>query len=128
MRDERHDGRVKRFEDLVAWQRSCDLAIAVFEVTRLPTFAREYTLVDQMKRAAMSIGANIAEGHERGAPGDFSRFLMIAKGSCAELRHYLYLARKAGMLEPSAYQRLHAEAEEVGRIIGGLRASVERRR
>lgn len=70
--------------------------------------------------------SNIAEGFERGSNRDFHRFLCIAKASCAEVRSQLYVALDCGYLTDEQFKTLFALAQEVGRIIGGLRASVER--
>lgn len=72
--------------------------------------------------------SNVAEGYERGRPTEFHQFLSIAKGSCAELRSQLYVALDAGYLNADAFGGLMTQASEVGQILGGLRASVERRR
>ena len=72
--------------------------------------------------------SNIAEGFERGSRGEFHQFLSIAKSSCAELRSQLYVALDIGYIDQQAFDRLLADAEEVGRIVGGLRAAVERQR
>ena len=70
--------------------------------------------------------SNIAEGYERGSRADFTRFLFIAKGSCAEVRSQLYVARDIGYLDENDFRSLLARAEEVARIIGGLRSAAER--
>jgi four helix bundle protein len=72
--------------------------------------------------------SNLAEGFERGRPTEFHQFLSIAKGSCAELRSQLYVALDAGYLSLPIFEGLMAQATEVGKIFGGLRLSVERRR
>ena len=72
--------------------------------------------------------SNLAEGFERGRPSEFHQFLSIAKASCAELRAQLYVALDVGYISLSTFDRLMAQATEVGQIIGGLRLSVERRR
>jgi four helix bundle protein len=116
--------RVERFEDLVAWQKARVLAQTVYKMTRECTFAKDIGLSSQVQRAAVSIMANIAEGFERNRPGEFHQFLSVAKGSCAEVRSHLYAARDAGYLEQDRFAELLVQAEEVGRIIGGLRVSV----
>ncbi len=72
--------------------------------------------------------SNIAEGYERGKPSEFHQFLCVAKASCAEVRSQLYIALDAGHLEQASFEEFMAQAEEVGRLLGALRVSVERRR
>ncbi len=116
--------RVERFEDLVAWQKARVLTREVYLVTRQGSLSRDFGLTGQMQRAAVSIMANIAEGFERSGLGEFHQFLSIAKASCAELRSHLYLAMDVGYLDEPTFERLSEQAEEVARIIGGLRSSV----
>jgi four helix bundle protein len=91
-------------------------------------FATDSGLARQIQRAAVSIMSNIAEGFERSGRREFHQFLSTAKGSCAEVRSQLYVAFDTGYLVKSDFQRLLAQAEEVGRVVGGLRASVEKLR
>ncbi|HET8628071.1 MAG TPA: four helix bundle protein [Thermomicrobiales bacterium] len=118
---------IKRFEDLIAWQRARALTRSIYGLTEGGTFARDYGLAGQIQRAAVSIMSNIAEGYDRGRTGEFFHFLSIAKGPCAELQSQLYVALDAGYLDQPAFDQLSAQAHEVGRIIGGLRASVQKR-
>lgn len=120
--------KVEAFEDLVAWQKARSLTGRIYKATGGPTFARDLALRDQMRRAAVSVMSNIAEGFERGSSAEFHRFLFMAKGSCAELRSQLYIAMDAGYLAEDEFNGLLAEAQEVARILGALRAAVERRR
>ncbi len=116
---------VKRFEDLIAWQKARLLTKAIYAVTRQGLFARDYGLRDQIRRAAVSIMSNVAEGFERGTSAEFHNFLRIAKGSCAELRSQLYVAFDVEYLAEEVFAQLLAQAQEVARVLGGLRASVE---
>lgn len=120
--------RIARFEDLLAWQKARALTARIYRITRTGEFATDFDLRSQVRRAATSTMSNVAEGFERARPSEFQQFLSIAKGSCAELRSHLYVALDVGYLDETAFGSLLAEAEEVGRIIGGLRASVQRRR
>jgi four helix bundle protein len=120
--------KIERFEDLIAWQKARELTRAIYEVTRQGAFARDYGLSGQIQRAAVSIMSNIAEGFERGGRGEFHQFLSTAKASCAEVRSQLYVARDIGYLEKAAFDCLMQLAEEVARITGGLRSSVDRQR
>ena len=119
---------VSRFEDLVAWQKARELRGVVYSVTRDGAFARDFELSGQMQRAAVSIMSNIAEGFERNRPAEFHQFLSTAKASCAEVRSQLYVAMDAGYIDQQSFEHIRACAEEVARIVGGLRSAVERRR
>ena len=120
--------KIDRFEDLIAWQKARELTRAIYQVTQQGAFAKDFGLARQIQRAAVSIMSNIAEGFERCGRREFHRFLSTAKGSCAEVRSQLYVAFDIGYLMKSDFQRLLAQAEEVGRVVGGLRASVEKLR
>jgi four helix bundle protein len=120
------DSKVKRFEDLIAWQKARVLTKAIYEVTRQSAFSKDFGLSGQIQRAAVSIMSNVAEGFERGKRGEFHQFLSIAKSSCAELRSQLYVAFDAGYLNKELFQKLLTQSEEVGRILGGLRLAVEK--
>jgi four helix bundle protein len=120
--------KVERFEDLIAWQKARELTRTIYHVTRHGAFANDYGLAKQIQRAAVSIMANIAEGFERGGRGEFHQFLSTAKASCAEVRSHLYVALDVGYLDQTAFSHLLAKAEEVARIIGGLRSSVATQR
>ena len=120
--------RIERFEDFIAWQKARTLTHDIYIATSQGRFARDFGLKDQIRRASVSSMSNVAEGFERGKPGEFHQFLSIAKGSCAELRSQLYVAFDAGYIGQQEFESLMQQATEVGQIIGGLRLSVERRR
>jgi four helix bundle protein len=120
--------KIERFEDFIAWQKARLLTAKIYKVSGEGAFSRDFGLKDQMRRAAVSIMSNIAEGFERGRPSEFHQFLSIAKASCAELRSQLYVAFDADYLKKELFNELLTETTEVGQIIGGLRASVEKRR
>jgi four helix bundle protein len=119
--------RVERFEDLIAWQKARELTRAIYKATRSDDFARDFGLCGQIQRASVSVMSNIAEGFERGGSADFHRFLVMAKASCAEVRSQLYVALDIGYLDDAEFGQLQAQAQEVARLVGGLRASVERK-
>jgi four helix bundle protein len=120
--------RVEKFEDIIAWQKARALTARIYQLTQQGKFARDYGLRDQIQRASVSIMSNIAEGFERGRPSEFHQFLSVAKGSCAELRSQIYIAFDAGYINQEVFDELMAKAVEVGRITGGLRAAIERKR
>ena len=120
--------KVTRFEELIAWQKARQLAKDVYMVSQSGKFASDFGLRDQIQRAVVSIMANIAEGFERNRAGEFYQFLSIAKASCAEVRSHLYIAFDIGYIEQAKFEMLLTQAEEVGRVIGGLRSAVSRTR
>jgi four helix bundle protein len=115
--------RAERFEELLAWQRARALAREVYAVCQRGSFARDFVLRRQIWSAAVSIKSNIAEGFDRFGPKEFLHHLSIANGSCAELRSQLYTALDSGHLTQEAFDRLRLAAEEVSRLIAGLRAA-----
>jgi four helix bundle protein len=116
-----------RFEDIVAWQKARELTRQIYEVSRVGALAKDFGLAGQLQRAAVSIMSNIAEGFDRAGRAEFRHFLLMAKGSCAELRSQLYVALDVGYLDQAKFEKLSALADEVARVLGGLRLSVERR-
>jgi len=120
--------KIERFEDLIAWQKARALTRAIYGVTRQGAFAKDFGLAGQIQRAAVSVMSNVAEGFERGGRGEFHQFLSTAKASCAELRSQLYVALDVGYLDQRKFADLLRQAEEVAKIIGGLRASIARQR
>jgi four helix bundle protein len=120
--------RIERFEELVAWQKARVLTSEIYKATAGGDFGRDFGLKNQIQRAAVSVMSNLAEGFERGRPAEFHQFLSMSKASCAELRSQLYVAFDVGYLDKNQFEGLMALAQEVGKIIGGLRAAVERNR
>ena len=117
---------ISRFEELIAWQKARVLAAAIYRLTSQEGFSRDFGLKDQIQRAAVSVMSNIAEGFERGSSAEFHQFLVIAKASCAELRAQLYVALDVGYIDQRQFDESLQQADEVARLIGGLRASVKR--
>ena len=120
--------KIEKFEDLIAWQKARKLTREIYQITRKEAFSKDYGLCGQIQRAAVSIMSNIAEGFERGRRAEFHQFLSTAKASCAEVRSQLYVAYDIEYLDKYKFRSLLSQAEEVGRIIGGLRASVEKQK
>jgi len=122
------DTRVERFEQLVVWRKARALTRDVYSATSLAPFSGDYGLVRQLQRASVSIMSNIAEGYERFGPGEFHQFTVIAKGSCAEVRSLLYVALDCGYLDEQRFNDLMSSANEVSRLINGLRSSLDHKR
>jgi four helix bundle protein len=112
--------RTKSFRDLLVWQRSMRLAETVYIATR--EFPREETfgLTSQMRRSAVSVPSNIAEGQGRDSDRSFALFLSQARGSLYELETQAELARNLGLLDVDRASAVLAEAAEIGRMIHGL--------
>ena len=121
-------GRVDRFEDLVAWQKARELTRQIYLLTKKEKFSRDFGLRSQIQRAAVSIMSNLAEGFERGARAEFHQFVVIAKGSCAELRSQLYVALDVGHISRKEFDQIHDLATELSRKLGGLRTSIQKQR
>lgn len=110
----------KGFKSLIAWQRSKALAVRIYRLTEQGKWTRDYGLRDQIRRAAVSVPGNIAEGDERDGDGDSARFFRIAKGSLAEVRTQLEIAFEIGYLPDGEFQPLDDECDQISRILGAL--------
>jgi len=111
---------LQSFRNLKVWEKAHAVTLDVYCSTR--TFPKEelYGLTSQMRRASVSIGANIAEGCCRNGDKDFGRFIQIAAGSAGELEYHILLARDLGLLNAVDYQRLSEETIEVKRMLASL--------
>jgi len=120
--------QVRKFEDLIAWKKARELTREIYSLTNDGAFARDFGLRDQIRRASVSIMSNIAEGFDRGGRAEFHQFIVIAKGSCAEVRSQLYAAFDANYISEEQHYRINNLATEVSRILGGLQSSVQKQR
>ena len=110
----------KSFEDMDLWKKACRLACEVYEATREGALERDYAMRDQVRRSAISLPSNAAEGFERDSPKAFANFLLIAKGSAGELRTQLYIASKPGYLSANRARELVSQVKEISRMASGL--------
>ena len=119
---------VSRFEDLVAWQRAVDLGAVIYDVTSNGHFARDRSFSDQLRRSAISISSNIAEGFERTTTAELQSFISIARGSAAEVRSMLSAVRNRPKLKQHAKALLtiQTRAESCARQLGAWSKSIER--
>jgi four helix bundle protein len=117
---------MQRFTELRVWQRSRQLAVAVYRLTA--TFPRneQFGITAQVRRAAVSVCANIAEGAKRRSNTDYGRFLNIAEGSIAETEALLRLSADLGFASAATTPQLVGEAEEIARMLAAMRKSVEK--
>ena len=111
------------FEKLDTWHKSIDFADTVYCVTQSFPSDERFGITSQMRRAAVSISSNIAEGSSRFSKADFARFLEIATGSLFEVVSQSFIARRQGFLNDVDFQKLYNAAEEQGRMLIGLRNS-----
>ncbi len=116
--------KIEKFEDLIAWQKARQLTKEVYSITKSGEFSKDFGLKEQIRRASVSVMSNIAEGFERGGRSEFHHFLVIAKGSCAELKSQLYVAFDVDYIDTDTFKNLYDLANEVSRIVGGLRSAV----
>ncbi len=119
--------RVERFEDLRAWQHARTLSREIYLLTQRPQFQQDRNLVWQMRSAARSTMANIAEGFDRTGSREFHKALSVALGSAAEVRSDLYLALDLERIDQAEFARLSDIAAETSATINALRAAVARR-
>lgn len=116
---------VRRFEDLVVWQKARVLTNEIYKITKKSEFSKDLGLKDQIQRASVSIMSNIAEGFERGSKEEFIQFLYISRGSCGEVRTQLYVAKDQNYITEEEFQKLQNLAVEVSRLIYHLIESVK---
>ncbi len=112
------------FEKLEVWQKAIDFADLVYLQTRQFPADERFGLTNQMRRAAVSISSNIAEGCSRVSKADFARFLEIATGSVFEVTSQAFVARRQEFCDDDTFQTIYQAAEEQSRMLSGLRKSL----
>ena len=113
------------FERLEVWEKAICFADTVYLITREFPSDERFGLTNQMRRAAVSISSNIAEGSSRNSRKDFARFVEIATGSLFEVVSQSFISRNQGLLTPEEFEILYLAAEEQGRMLSGLRRSLQ---
>jgi four helix bundle protein len=108
------------FKQLKVWVEAQKLAVTIYRLTTAGPLSKDYSLRDQIRRAAVSVPSNIAEGDERDTDKDSVRFFYMAKGSLAELRTQLEIASAVGLLAPSDFASLEADCIAIGKMLGAL--------
>ena len=111
---------MKSYKELIVWQKSFDIAIDVYSLTK--SFPKEelFGLTSQMRRAAVSISSNIAEGNTRGGTKEYIQFLRIANSSCAELENQLLISEKLGLINNDDYIRMNALLIEIMKMLSTI--------
>jgi four helix bundle protein len=112
------------FEKLDTWKEAIQLADLIYQITRHFPAEERFGLTQQMRRAAVSISSNLAEGCSRSSHADYARFIEIATGSVFEIITQAVISRNQGFLDDADYQRLYQAAEKQSRMLSGLRKSL----
>ena len=113
---------VQKFEDLLVWQKSQDLAVSIYNAFN---DSYDFSFRDQIKRASVSVSNNIAEGFDRNSNADFSRFLYFALASNSEVRSMLYLSTRLNFLDKDGSIKLIEMTNEISKMLHGLIKSIK---
>lgn len=108
--------KFSKSEEIQAWQKAYEITLLIYKVTGDGNFSKDYGLRDQIRRASVSIMANIAEGHGRRSNVEFANFLNIARGSAAEVQSHLYIALSLNYLTEKAFDEIYNKLTEVSRM------------
>ncbi|MEX0954493.1 MAG: four helix bundle protein [Rhizobiaceae bacterium] len=110
-------GRINSYQDLIVWQQAMDLVVLIYKLTKSWPKEELYGLTNQVRRAAISVPANIAEGYGRESSASYQHFLRVAQGSLKELETHLLIAARTGMSTNSAVQPAMSASESVGKLL-----------
>ena len=125
--EQKNKNPARRYRDLLVWQKGMALARDVYQLTRSFPSEEKFGLVSQMRRAAVSIPSNIAEGQARKSTGEFVQFISTAEGSLAELDTQVQLSVDLGFSDPTHVARVSDAVTELKRMLNGLRRSLLKR-
>jgi len=114
------------FEKLDVWQKAIALADVIYSDTRSFPADERFGLTNQMRRSVISVPSKIAEGSSRSSKNDFARFVEIATGSVFELVSQAFIAQRQAFLAEESFRAIYVDAEEIGRMLSGLRNSLTR--
>lgn len=109
--------KIEKFEDIISWQKSKELTLLIYKLFRSN---KDFSFSDQIKRASISIGNNIAEGFERKSNKEFKHFLYIAKGSCGELRSMSSISLELNYISHDDFRKIYNISVEISKLISGL--------
>lgn len=113
-------GTFNRFEDIEAWQEARKMVKAIYDLTRLKSFQKDYALIDQLRRAAISVPSNIAEGFGRGSDREFGYYLSIAGASAREVQSLCYIALDQEYMQMDQFDTLYTQIDAISDRIGAL--------
>ncbi len=114
--------KINRFEDIISWQKSKELTIAIYNTFKE---TRDFGFKNQIERASVSIMNNITEGFERKSNKEFTYFLFVAKGSCGEVRSMLYLAKELNKITDEQFKIFYNLSLEISKLLSGLIKSIK---
>ena len=118
--------KIETFEDLLVWQKSIEIVKQIYLISTDNSLSKDFALRDQLRRAALSIPANIAEGFERSSKKEYPNFLNFAKGSAGELRSLLLVASEIGYLDPIEHNELRNSILEISRYLSNQIKSIRK--
>lgn len=118
---------MKTYENIVAWQLAHGLMLEIYRCTSLFPKEEMYGLTSQMRRAALSVPANIVEGRARGTSKDFLKFLIISRGSLEEVEYFLYAAKDLKFLSLEDYKQVDEKASRLSAVLNGLINSIRKK-
>jgi len=110
----------KKFEEIQAWQKAYEVTLDIYKITSEGQFSKDFGLRDQVRRASVSIMANIAEGHGRRSNVEFANFLNLARGSAAEVQSHLHVAAGIGHIDKADFDGLYSKVTEISRMLLSL--------
>jgi four helix bundle protein len=108
--------KFSKFEEIQAWQTAHEVTLSIYRITTNNGFAKDFGLKDQIRRASVSIMANIAEGHGRRTNSEFANFLNLSRGSVAEVQSHLYVTRGLGYISQQDFDGLYGQLTEISRM------------
>jgi four helix bundle protein len=117
---------IRSYRDLIAWQKAFSVGLTVYELTRALPEHERFGLVSQLRRGAVSVASNIAEGYGRQSTQDYTRFLRVARGCLYEIETQLLFAVEFGYIARDRFEEVSGQLAECGRVLAGLIRSLER--
>jgi len=120
--------QIRSYKDLIVYQKAYQLSLNIYRVTESFPKVEVYGMVSQMRRSAMSIPANIAEGYRRGHRKEYIQFLRIAQGSCGELETFMSMSKDLGFITEKDFEGLDTAQDEISRLLQALISSLSTKR
>ena len=115
---------IKSYKDLIVYQKAYQLSVHIYRITETFPKVEIYGLISQMRRSAVSIPANIAEGYRRGHRKEYIQFLRIAQGSCGELETFISISKDLGFIKENDFEELEKAQDEISRLLQALISSL----